>query len=133
MKSMFSALVIVALLAAPALAGGGNKNSTGVRVHNQSQGQVAVIFDNTGTSNTQLVGMTQAQFRNQGGFFLNGGESRTINLRAGTHTVRAAYVNAQTNLIESAARIGTRTIVVQSNQTVTLNISGNAGVNAIFP
>jgi len=133
MKNMFSALVILTLLAAPALAGGGNKNTTGVRVHNQSQGQVAVIFDDSGTSNTQLVGLTQAQFRNQGGFFLNGGESRTINLRAGAHTVRSAYINAQSNGIDNATRIGTRTINVRSNSTQTLNISGNSGVTATFP
>jgi len=130
MKNMFMALALVTLMAAPVLAGGGNKNTTAVTVTNDSSGPVAVIFDNTNTTNAQLAGFTQAQFRNQGGFVLNGGESRTINVRAGNHRIRAAYLNQGTNSIDNATRIGALAVAVGANTTQDIHISGNSSGTA---
>jgi len=124
MKYLFVALLALAMLPAPVLAGGGNKNSTNVRVRNNSQGDVAVLFDNGGTANADLVNITQAQFRNRGGFILNGGETRTINLRSGNHVIRAAYLG-NNNRITDASLIGTANVRVRNNQTSTVDISGD--------
>jgi hypothetical protein len=126
MKNLIAAVVLLTLLPTSVFAGGGNKNATRLRVTNNSNGRVAVMVDNTGTSDAQLIALSQAQFTNQGGFILNGGESRTINVRAGQHTVRAAYIDANTGRVTDVSRIGRRTVNVNNNSTVNVGISGDS-------
>lgn len=132
MKNLLIAAVALALLPAPVFAGGGTKNATQLQVTNNSNGTVAVLIDNNVTTNAQLINLSNAQFRARGGFFLNAGESATINLRAGNHRIRAAVLNATTNRVEAAGRIGTVNVNVRQNQTTRVAIDGTAATTAVL-
>jgi len=128
MKNAIAIMVALALLPATTFAGGGDKATSHIKVTNGSAGLVAVIVDSKLTA-AQLAALTKDQFTAKGGFFLNGKEAKTVNAKAGNHTVQAAYVNTATGKI-AAGGVGAATVSLGENKTVGVTVTGNAATKA---
>ena len=127
-------VVVLALAVAPssALAWGGTKPNSTVRVKNNGTDTLAVIVDpsasilsslNGGTLNTQAFVKAGGQFVGKSGTATIGG------LKAGSHSVTAAYVSGTAN----GSTVGTTdsaTVNLAKGKTTTLTATGStaAGV-----
>jgi len=111
-------------------AGGGSKQTGTVRVTNNGSDQLAVIVDPSGTIQTSLAGGTldASTFTSAGGQFIGpGGTAVFSNVRAGTHTVAAAFISGTT----AGSDIGTvasTSVNVKKGQTINLSATESGTV-----
>jgi hypothetical protein len=125
MRNFLIGLLVFALVPATVFAGGGGAKPTSfIKVRNNDGQQLAVIVNPPAN-----IPQDPAQFRAIGGKILNTGETASFNVKEGSHTVAAAYINAQA---QAPGVTGTRTISVGKARTVNITATGNSGAAPVL-
>jgi hypothetical protein len=125
MRNFLIGLLVFALVPATVFAGGGGAKPTSfIKVRNGSGEQLAVIVDPPAVIPTNLDA-----FRAAGGKLLNTGETASFNVKEGSHTVAAAYINAQA---QAPGATGTRTISVGKSRTVNITATGSSAAAPVL-
>jgi hypothetical protein len=127
MRTLFIAVLAVALAPSLALAGGGSKPNSTVKVKNNGTDTLAVIVDPNSNVQTSLSSGTlnTQTFLNAGGRFVGPSGTATFGgLRAGSHSVVAAFVSG-TSSGSSIATGASTTINATKGKTVTVTATGS--------
>ena len=122
MKNVCAILAMVALLAAPALAGesNGTKKDSKIRVKNAAEVEAAVGVD-IDLDKVIAAKDPLKEFQAQGGKILNPGQSVDFKVKSGDHEVVAMFEAALDE--EDPLLIGTIVIKVDHGKTVKLKIT----------
>ena len=121
MKNFLIALIVLAVLPVTAYAGGGSgggtkKNST-LKVSNKSLNKtLGVILDKV-----PATPITLAAFQAAGGVLIDPSSTKTFQLKSGSHTIYAAYVDAA----DAPGVAGSQNVSLGKNKTVTVEVTGD--------
>lgn len=121
MRNFLIGLLVFALVPATVFAGGGGAKPTSfIKVRNGSGQQLAVIVNPPNSIPQDL-----ASFRAIGGKLLNTGETASFQVKEGSHTVAAAFINGN-----APGTPGNTTVSVGKSKTVNVTVTGS---NAAAP
>jgi hypothetical protein len=118
-------LALALLVAVPATLqagngnGGGSKPTVTLRVTNNAQGQTLIVIVDR-PSNVSL-NSSREDFEHAGGKVLAWRESATFKVRAGAHTVEAAFLNPDF----TPGTVASASVNVQRNEHRTISATGN--------
>jgi len=132
MRTLLAIVLALALAPSIALAGGGSKPNSTVRVKNSGSNTLAVIVDpSSSVSNSLSSGTLSTQsFVRAGGQFVGPGGTATIGgLKAGSHSVTAAFVSGTANG-SSVGTADSASVNLTKGKTTTITATGStaAGV-----
>jgi len=127
MRTLIIAVLALAVAPSLAFAGGGSKPNSTVKVRNNGTDTLAVIVDPSSNVQTSLSSGTlnTQTFLSAGDRFVGPSGSATFGgLRAGSHTVVAAFVSG-TSSGSSIATVGSTTVNATKGKTVTVTATGS--------
>jgi hypothetical protein len=128
MRKILVAILALVLAPAVAQAGGGSKPNSTLRVRNNSGATLGVAVDPSAALQARLnsaAGVTSVgQFVSLGGRIVGPNATISIPVRAGSHTVAAAYFGGGA---VTDADVSTDNFSVTKGRTVTAAVSGSAG------
>jgi hypothetical protein len=131
MRTVLVAILALVLAPAVAQAGGGAKPNSTIRVRNNSSATLGVAVDPSANLDAALnsaAGITSTgQFVSLGGRIVGPNATISIPVRAGAHTIAAAYFNTAGGSV-TAADVATESVSVTKGKTATVNVSGGVGI-----
>jgi len=129
MRTVLVALLALALAPSIAMAGGGMKQIGTVRVKNNGSDTIAVVVDPSANLQTSLSSGTldASTLLKAGGQFVGPGGTATFGgVRAGAHTVAAAFVSG-TSAGSNVSTVASQSVTVKKGKTLTLSATGSTG------